>query len=337
MIRLQDIADMVGVSRTTVSNVIHGNTKRVSKQTIDKISAILDEQGYIPNMGSMILTSNVSRIIGFVLSYEEIHGINAMQDPFVGAFVGSLQKAADAIGYYIMLIDGKEIDKVVDISSRWNVDGLVALGFNENDYYSLKKKLNKPIVLIDAYSDHEPEYINIGIDDFSGGYQIGTYLLQKGFDKALYLSESDVNSDYYRWLGFKKAMESDGRFCSKSRRILINTLVDIRLYQYEQMLEHFLEAGALAFASDYNAMEAINFFFDKKIRIPEQLSITGFDDNMYATLIHPRLTTIHQDVSKKASIAIDKLLHLIHNNPIEKNNIKIPVQLVIRDSVISNR
>ena len=142
MVRLQDIADMVGVSRTTVSNVIHGNTKRVSKQTIDKISAILDEQGYVPNMGSMILTSNVSHIIGFVLGFGDTHGFNAMQDPFVGEFVGSLQKAADVNGYYLMLIDGKNVDKVVNIASRWNIDGLIALGYSKEMFYELRKRLN---------------------------------------------------------------------------------------------------------------------------------------------------------------------------------------------------
>lgn len=56
MIRLQDIADMAGVSRTTVSNVINGNTKRVSQETIDKITAILKEQNYVPHMGSVMLS-----------------------------------------------------------------------------------------------------------------------------------------------------------------------------------------------------------------------------------------------------------------------------------------
>ena len=64
MIRLQDIAEMAGVSRTTVSNVINGNTKRVSQETIDKITAILKEQNYVPHMGSVMLSGHGSRIIG---------------------------------------------------------------------------------------------------------------------------------------------------------------------------------------------------------------------------------------------------------------------------------
>ncbi len=333
MIRLQDIADMVGVSRTTVSNVIHGNTKRVSKQTIDKISAILDEQGYVPNMGSMILTKNVSRIIGFVLGFDETHGFNAMQDSFVGEFVGALHKAADMHGYYVMLIDGKENEKVVNIASRWNIDGLIALGYSGETYYELKKKLNKPVILIDTYSDEEPEYMNVGIDDYSGGYQIGSYLLECGFDKALFLAETQMDSDYFRWLGFKKAMESKGSFCPKSRYLLIPQAYRLRVHMYEQQLERFLQAGALAFSSDYDAIEMMNFLYDKNIRIPDDISITGFDDNMYATMIHPKLTTIHQDVSRKAYVAMERLLKVIQNEPVLTRNTKLPVQLVVRDSV----
>ena len=91
MIRLQDIADMAGVSRTTVSNVINGNTKRVSQKTIDKITAILKEQNYVPNMGSMMLSGRGSRIIGVVLGFTYAHGMQSLQDPFVGELVGTIQ------------------------------------------------------------------------------------------------------------------------------------------------------------------------------------------------------------------------------------------------------
>ena len=71
MIRLQDIAEMAGVSRTTVSNVINGNTKRVSQKTIDKITTILKEQNYVPHMGSVMLSGHGSRIIGVVLGFSD--------------------------------------------------------------------------------------------------------------------------------------------------------------------------------------------------------------------------------------------------------------------------
>lgn len=88
MIRLQDIADMAGVSRTTVSNVINGNTKRVSQETIDKITRILKEQNYVPHMGSVMLSGHGSRIIGVVLGFAVTHGMQALQDSFGGGACG---------------------------------------------------------------------------------------------------------------------------------------------------------------------------------------------------------------------------------------------------------
>lgn len=134
MIRLQDIADMAGVSRTTVSNVINGNTKRVSQATIDKITAILKEQNYVPHMGSVMLSGHGSKIIGAVLGFERAHGMQALQDPFVGELIGTLQMEAEEKGYYVMLIGGEDIQNVVDIASRWNVEGLIVLGYDEDRY-----------------------------------------------------------------------------------------------------------------------------------------------------------------------------------------------------------
>ena len=101
-----------GVSRTTVSNVINGNTKRVSQSTIDRITAILKEQNYVPHMGSVMLSGHGSRIIGVVLGFSFIHGMQSLQDSFVGEITGTLQVEAENRGYYIMLIGGERIDNV---------------------------------------------------------------------------------------------------------------------------------------------------------------------------------------------------------------------------------
>ena len=99
MIRLQDIAEMAGVSRTTVSNVINGNTKRVSQKTIDKITTILKEQNYVPHMGSVMLSGHGSRIIGVVLGFSYAHGMQSLQDPFVGELIGTIQMEMEENGY----------------------------------------------------------------------------------------------------------------------------------------------------------------------------------------------------------------------------------------------
>lgn len=96
-----------------------------------------------------------------------------------------------------------------------------------------------------------------------------------------------------------------------------------RLHEYEELLPRFLEAKALAFSSDFSAIEAINFFVDHKISIPDQISVTGFDDSIYASLVRPKLTTVHQDVSQKAHIALKRLMKLIHGDTLEEMNVKV--------------
>ena len=333
MIRLQDIAEMAGVSRTTVSNVINGNTKRVSQETIDKITAILKEQNYVPHMGSVMLSGHGSRIIGVVLGLHYAHGIQSLQDPFVGELVGTIQMETEEKGYYVMLIGGENIQNVVDIASKWNVEGLIILGYNEEQYRRLSRKLNKKMILIDTYPEGAYTFPNVGVDDYSGGYQIGEYLYSCGYKKALFVAETEQDSDYYRWMGFKQAMEKRGKFCSRSRYIVVPGEKHLRLRKYGEFLPRFLEAGALAFSSDYGAIEAMNFFFDKGIRIPDQISITGYDDSIYASMVRPKLTTVHQDVRQKAHVALKCLMKLIKGERLEELNIKSPVYLVKRDSV----
>ena len=333
MIRLQDIADMAGVSRTTVSNVINGNTKRVSQKTIDKITAILKEQNYVPHMGSVMLSGHGSRIIGVVLGFAQAHGMYSLQDSFVGELVGTIQMEAEMKGYYIMLIGGENIQNVVDIASRWNVEGLIILGYNDEKYRKLSRKLNKKMVLIDAYPAGEYFFQNVGVDDYSGGYQIGSYLCSCGFDKALFLAETDIDSDYSRWMGFKQAMEKEGKFCSRTRLIVIPGERNRRIQKYKELLPRFLQVKAVAFSSDYAAIEAMNFLSDHGIKVPEQVSVTGFDDSIYARMVRPRLTTVHQDVGQKAHLAFSRLLRMVAGEQLKEFNIKSPVYLVKRDSV----
>ena len=133
--------------------------------------------------------------------------------------------------------------------------------------------------------------------------------------------------------GLQAGDGKEGGFWNRSRYIVVPGEKKYRLRKYEEFLPHFIEAKALAFSSDYDAIEAMNFFFDKGIRVPDQISITGYDDSMYASMVRPKLTTVHQDVRKKAHTALKRLMQLIQGEELKELNIKSPVYLVKRDSV----
>ena len=335
MKRLQDIADQVGVSRTTVSNVLHGNTKKVSKEMIRRISEILNQEDYVPDTSSRELTRKGSCIIGLVLGYSCIHGIPSLRDTFVAEFLSGVEETAHRNGYYVMLINGHDqnTDRMAEIASRWNVDGLVVLGLDEKKYKELRRQLNKYMVLIDTYPEAEYHYVNVGTDDFGGGAMIAKYLLDNGYTQAIFVAECDTGADHYRWKGFQHQMRSAGIDCGEERHILLPEDLSLRRVMYGHYLDRFVQARAVALASDYDAAEVMNYLQDHGIQVPEQVSVTGFDDCIYAELMHPPLTTVRQNVPAKAEAAVELLVRLIRQEPVECKNYVQPVELIRRNSV----
>ncbi len=332
MIRLQDIAEKAGVSRTTVSNVLYGKTSKVSKETIEKVTKLLDETGYVQNLGSLILTKHQSNIVGLVIWAEENHGINILTDPFVTEFLASFQQEAHENGYYVMIIKTKSIDELTKIINRCFLDGLVFIGFEGEHYYQLDEKISKSIVLVDAYPNDTYNFHNIGIDDFGGGFLAGKYLFEQGHNNAIYLAEHQVNSDYQRWLGFKKAL-SISDFDIEKRFLLLPESLDERKEFYKNNIGKFLDARSVFCSCDYIGIELINCLNDYGIIVPDAVSIIGFDDSIYCNLSRPKLTTIKQDVKEKAILSFRRLLSIMNNQPVENLCVRSPVELVLRDSV----
>ena len=91
-IRIADIADELGVSTATVSNVIHGKTKKVSGETMKRVQKLLEERQYIPSMAGILLAQNNSKMIGVVINDHEKYGGHTLEDPFICASLNALAK-----------------------------------------------------------------------------------------------------------------------------------------------------------------------------------------------------------------------------------------------------
>lgn len=143
------------------------------------------------------------------------------------------------------------------------------------------------MVLIDTYPEAEYHYVNVGTDDFGGGAMIAKYLLDNGYTQAIFAAECDTGADHYRWKGFQHQMRSAGIDCGEERHILLPEDLSLRRVMYGHYLDRFVQARAVALASDYDAAEVMNYLQDHGIQVPEQVSVTGFDDCIYAELMHP--------------------------------------------------
>lgn len=333
MIRIKDIADRAGVSPTTVSNVIHGKTGRVSKATVEKINRILKEMEYVPSISARMLANNSSGLIGVALGFMKKGNASSFEDPFVSAMLGNLEYQIREHGYYMMLVARHEQDDIMQQALGWNFDGMIAMALKEKEIAELSERLGKPLVTIDQYLPPELGVRSITMDDRGGAYQMSQYLIGKGHKKFLFLSDCDLGVDYYRWLGVRQAMEEAGIEDFESRHIVIPWNPEQREKAYEEMLPFFKKQTALFFSSDYYALEASNFLQNRGIKVPEEISIAGFDDVTYATLARPKLTTVHQMVDGKARRAVEVLMHLIQDEPVQKDIPPLPTTLVERESV----
>ena len=334
MVRIKDIADELGLSTATVSNVIHGKTKKVSKETVKRVQALLEEKQYIPNMAAVLLAQNNSKIICLVIADHEKYEDKLLQDPFLSALLDELSSQIEESKYFMMIKRTREINEVIRYASMWNMAGLILTGFCKQDYNELRKNMHIPFVVMDGFFEPDSKCANISIDNMDGGYQVGKYLIKKGHRKVLFIADNEVDMDYERYMGLCKAFREQGYNIELSIQFLkVGLVYEERLEDYHkllQILKNDKQITAIFCASDAYAIEVMNELIDHNVKRPEEISIIGFDDIPAATLVRPKLTTVQQDIRLRAREAIRFL-----NEGDKGECIHLPVTLIERDSVKS--
>ncbi len=333
MIRIKDIAKEAGVSPTTVSNVIHGNHKKVSEETVERIERLLKDRDYIPSMGARMLAGGGTRVIGVLAAEPGGEKRRAEGHPFANILLRSLEREIYERNYYMLLHFTATPEEGIQFAATWNVEGLITIGFGTGDNLKLQGSCKVPIVSIDVYYEVE-RMANVGLDDKGGGVLMTKYLLDTGHRKIGFVSDNDVGVDHERWKGVCEACEDYGVKDACVRHIIIPEERRTRREYYRKYLAQIAaEYDALFFASDYYAVEAMAVLGDMGVRVPEDLSVAGFDDTESAVMCRPLLTTVHQEVEGKAEHAVRKLLAFIQGERKISMTERLPVTLVLRDSV----
>ena len=341
MVTIKDIAEMVGTSTTTVSNVLHGKLNKVSKETVEKVQRVIEEQNYVLPMGTSRLTAKRSQIIGVVI-WESLHyDTSILADPFYATVVGALERVISNAGYYMMLYSSRYMDDIYRMARAWNVDGLITLTFNYEQYQGLTAMVKKPVVAIDLSGnisgDIRKRVYDVGIADEEGGYLMTQYLIRCGFDKIFILANTDRAANHLRYRGYLRALQEAGLPNKRENFVLLSDYREARMENYERLLERMDKDCALFFTADRLAIEAMGYFQRKGIKIPEELSIAGYDDINVASMMMPALTTVRQNVSQKGRMAAQMLLDILDGKPVEENYVMLPVNLCIRESVRDKR
>ena len=313
MITIKEIASRLGLSTTTVSNVIHGKTKEVSAETIARVQKFLEEVEYVPNINARNLAQGQSKIIGVVLKTLDFrlwYSDNILSDPFVAEMIGGIERAVREAGYYMMLYISDDIAEIIQHISIWNVDGLILFSMMDDDGNRVAAKYHKPIVCIDTYSSEKSDdFINVGLDDEKGTCRAVKYLIENGHRKIGFLTDNRVGVDRARFWGYRRALKEAGIEYSDRDFFLFKPTKESVDRNIEKLCRK---------ARNYTALFCC---------------IIGFDDNLYSRVCTPRLTTVHQDATQKGKVAAEILIGLIRGvKPVSKD-VRLETRLEIRDTV----
>lgn len=347
MMTIKEIARLAGVSPTTVANVLHGRFKKVSKEKREKIEEIIDKSNYLSNLGAKFLARHGSKIIAVVFSYKQSDNSSIFLDSYASSLIGAIEEEIQKAGYFMMLYANTDVEECYNMAISWNVDGIIFLGADRKTLYEFQSRLDMPITTIDTYfKNSDQAYVNIGLQDYEGGRKMSSYLKSMGHERVLFLAEHphaehlskeiiQGNTTSFHYSDIDEARFAGG--CSTEISLLKFPLSTNDSNREQQILtlwrENFLGASAMFFAADSYAIQAMNVLYDAGVPVPERISVVGFDDTPVSRQIRPKLTTIKQDISMKGKLAVNETVRSIKNKGIRTVDRKLPVDLVIRDSV----
>ena len=333
MVTLKDIAAEAGVSITTVSNVVHNRSSRVSPEMVAKIWEIIERKHYVPSMTARSLANDDSSIIGMITHLTPENLGSTMSDPFLGTFVEGIESRTREEGYFLMIRSVEDARALESLSRSWRLSGLILTGMFRDEFFHSARNLGIPTVLIDSYVD-EPGVCSIGLEDEKGGYLATRHLLENGHRVIAFASPSIRPGGVVdkRLQGYRRALAEFG--AEYDPNLVFTQEISVEDgKRLGRLLSEKKEITGIFASADILAAGIMAGLREKGVSVPEEKSIVGFDDNYLCRLTYPTLTTIHQDAEQKGVLATDMILAQLRNQPIENRSVILPVSLVERNSV----
>jgi len=337
-LKAKDIAKKLSISPSAVSFVLN-NKPGVSEETRRKVLKVIEQMGYNTNIFSKSALSH-NRNIRFII-YKK-HGLVVSDTPFFSALMEGIDREARSLGYNLIVtyIDENKdnLMKILHIIKATPPDGIMLLA-TEMTKEDLKpfKKLNVPLLLLDSYFESE-NLDTVIINNIEGVYKATCYLVELGHINIGYLHSSVwINNFDQRMAGFKKAINAKGLKLNENFIFCLESTVDGSHKNMLKILENKPQLPTALFAdNDIIAFGAIKAMKEFGIRIPQDVSVIGFDDIPFCEMIDPPLTTVMVYKQRMGMIALKRLVERIDEAPAETIRIEVNTTIVERKSVIKH-
>ena len=335
----RDIADLAGVSQATVSRALR-NSPLVRKETRDRIQQIARELNYFVNRNAAGLRTHQSNTIALLL-FDDADDTDTRMNLFLMSLLDNIVREASKLGYDVLVsLQQFHDDWHIEYQASHRADGLILLGYG--DYVEYREKL---AALANAHTrfmiwgplvKDQPGH-SFGCDNENGGFQATRHLVDLGRRKIAYLGSTSRRSPEHdaRHAGYLRALREGG----VERDAGLQFAADNSEHQGQRAAEQLLGSGkafdAIFASTDLIAIGAMRALREAGKRIPEDVSVIGFDDMPLAAYVSPALTTVQQNARMGARGLVEGIVGLIKGQPVE-STLMAP-KLVIRESCGAKR
>lgn len=330
-VTIKDVAKKAGVSVGTVSRAFN-NYNDISEKTRNTILAVAEEMGYKPNMFSKNMNGNRNFRVGMLI---EDYDNGALLNPIVFETLMSFKNSASRYGYEtIILSTTTDMQKSQDLArlfSERNLDGAFIMGIKiSDDYYKQLTTIDYPCVLFDV-DVRNPKTSCVGIDNTKGAFMAVEHLIKLGHKKIAFINgHKDAFVSYERLDGYYLALKRYG--IDADEKLIVHS--DFTGKGAGDAVENLIKSGkeftGLFCSSDLMAVGAMEALENLGYRVPEDVSVVGFDDITIAQYTSPKLTTIRQDREKIGESAANILISLINGQVFDR--VLVTPELIIRES-----
>jgi len=330
-IKMSDIAKMAAVSKSTVSRALK-NDSRVKEETKNKILKIASKHNYQPNKVAQALAENNTKIIAVMLPSAP----RSVSDPFFLEFLHGINKIAYQQGYSLTIppVENGNFESFKKINQNINVDGEILTEPLLNDpRINFLKQNNIPFVF-NGNPMLGDDTAWVDTDNLLGAYKAVDYLINKGHQKiAAVTGPLNLVAGKYRQEGYYQALK-DNKIEINKDWIFESDFTEKGAYlTAKNLIKKHQKITAVFAANDLMALGIIKSLKNAGIKIPEDLSLTGFDSIKLGKYIDPPLTTVKNTSQEKGEKAVELLIKIIEGKKIKSRQILFPPELIIRDSV----
>jgi LacI family transcriptional regulator len=328
-VTIKDVARASDVSCATVSRVLSGY-EFISEATRTRVMAAVETLGYVANLQARSLAGGHSQIIGLL--------VPNLDNGYVGTIMQGIDRELARANYDVVLYTShrhpaKESFYVDAIANGLTEGLLLVAPLVPTTYLDVLRERQFPYVLIDQVDTTEKSSV-VEATNWQGAYEATRYLSQLGHTRIAFITGAlAVRSAIDRLQGYKTAL-FDADIPFREELVIEGDYQQQRGYEITKSLLQSVDPPPTAiFASnDLSALGAMDAAREYGLRLPDDLSILGFDDIPQASFVYPKLTTVRQPLEQMGRVAVRMLLEQIEDQSHRPQRVALATQLIIRDS-----